>query len=61
MSERDLAEAIHHEITSPESLDATACTGKGLNPEGVALRRYEVRVEGDEILVNVDKGLPIAR
>jgi len=31
-----------------------ACTGKGLNPEGVALRRYEVRVEGDEIQVNLD-------
>ena len=38
-----------------------ACTGKGLDPEGVALRRYQVRVEGDEIQVNVDKGLPIAR
>ncbi len=33
-----------------------ACTGAGLNPEGVALRRYEVRLDADEILVNIDAG-----
>jgi toluene monooxygenase system ferredoxin subunit len=31
-----------------------ACTGAGLNPEGVALRRYEVRVAGAEIQINLD-------
>jgi toluene monooxygenase system ferredoxin subunit len=31
-----------------------ACTGRGLNPAGVTLRRYEVRVADGEILVDVD-------
>jgi toluene monooxygenase system ferredoxin subunit len=31
-----------------------ACTGDGLNPAGVTLRRYPVRLEGDDILVDVD-------
>ena len=30
-----------------------ACTGQGINPSGVALRRYEVRVDGGEILVTI--------
>ena len=33
-----------------------ACTGAGVNPEGVALRRYDVRVDGGVIQVNVDNG-----
>lgn len=31
-----------------------ACTGHGINPSGVALRRYEVQVEAGEILVKID-------
>jgi toluene monooxygenase system ferredoxin subunit len=31
-----------------------ACTGQGINPSGVALRRYEVQVEEGEILVTID-------
>ncbi|HVZ89025.1 MAG TPA: Rieske 2Fe-2S domain-containing protein [Polyangia bacterium] len=31
-----------------------ACTGAGVNPAGVCLRRYEVRIADGEILVDVD-------
>jgi toluene monooxygenase system ferredoxin subunit len=31
-----------------------ACTGQGINPRGVALRRYDVQLEDGEILVNID-------
>jgi len=31
-----------------------AATGQGVNPSGVALRRYEVHVVDGEILVNID-------
>lgn len=31
-----------------------ACTGRGINPSGVALRRYEVHVEEGKILVTID-------
>ena len=31
-----------------------ACTGKGVNPSGVALRRYEVQVVDGEIMVDID-------
>lgn len=31
-----------------------ARTGQGINPGGIALRRYEVQVEGGEILVTID-------
>jgi len=31
-----------------------ACTGQGVNPSGVALRRYAVQVVDGEILVTVD-------
>jgi toluene monooxygenase system ferredoxin subunit len=31
-----------------------ARTGHGINPSGVALRRYEVQVEAGEILVKID-------
>lgn len=31
-----------------------ACTGQGINPSGVVLRRYGVRVEAGEILVDID-------
>ena len=30
------------------------CTGQGLNPTGVALRRYPVRIADGDILVDVD-------
>jgi toluene monooxygenase system ferredoxin subunit len=32
-----------------------ACTGQGVNPSGVALRRFEVRLEAGRILVNLDE------
>lgn len=31
-----------------------ACTGRGINPDGVALRRFDVRIVKGEILVDVD-------
>lgn len=31
-----------------------ACTGRGINPAGVTLRCYEVRVASGEILVDLD-------
>jgi toluene monooxygenase system ferredoxin subunit len=31
-----------------------ACTGRGINPDGVALRRYAVRIAAGEILVDLD-------
>jgi toluene monooxygenase system ferredoxin subunit len=31
-----------------------ACTGRGVNPDRVALHRYEVRISDGEILVDVD-------
>lgn len=31
-----------------------ACTGQGLNPTGVSLRRYPVQIAAGEILVDVD-------
>jgi toluene monooxygenase system ferredoxin subunit len=31
-----------------------ASTGCGINPDGVALRRYEVRIVAGEILVDID-------
>jgi nitrite reductase/ring-hydroxylating ferredoxin subunit len=31
-----------------------ACTGRGINPAGVALRRYDVRLADGEIQVDVD-------
>jgi toluene monooxygenase system ferredoxin subunit len=33
-----------------------ARTGLGLNPEGVALPRYEVTIAGDDILVDLPEG-----
>lgn len=32
------------------------CTGQGINPQGVALRRYDVKVEAGQIMVKVDGG-----
>jgi toluene monooxygenase system ferredoxin subunit len=32
-----------------------ARSGRGVNPEVACLRRYAVRVEGDEIFVNVER------
>ena len=34
-----------------------ACTGRGINPGGVALRRYDVEVVAGEIMVDVDADL----
>jgi toluene monooxygenase system ferredoxin subunit len=31
-----------------------ACTGQGINPCGVALRRYDVQLEAGSIVVNID-------
>jgi toluene monooxygenase system ferredoxin subunit len=31
-----------------------ACTGRGINPAGVALHRYEVQFDAGEILVKLD-------
>ena len=31
-----------------------ACTGRGINPDGVALRRYAVQIVAGQILVDVD-------
>jgi toluene monooxygenase system ferredoxin subunit len=31
-----------------------ACTGEGVNPPGVALRRYDVRLDEGRILVDID-------
>jgi toluene monooxygenase system ferredoxin subunit len=33
-----------------------ARTGQGVNPEGVALPRYEVRIAGDDILIDLPEG-----
>ena len=30
------------------------CTGIGINPQGIELRRYEVRVKAGLVMVNVD-------
>ena len=30
-----------------------ACTGRGINPENVRLRGFAVRLEGDDVLVDV--------
>jgi toluene monooxygenase system ferredoxin subunit len=44
---RQLICALHHWCYD-------ACTGVGLNPTGVALRAYSVRVENGEIWVDLD-------
>lgn len=31
-----------------------ACTGAGINPAGVALRRLPLRIEGDRVAVDMD-------
>jgi toluene monooxygenase system ferredoxin subunit len=31
-----------------------ACTGQGVNPAGISLRRYDVHVEDGDILVTLD-------
>jgi toluene monooxygenase system ferredoxin subunit len=33
-----------------------ACTGHGVNPDNVALRRYPVQIAAGDILVDVDAG-----
>lgn len=32
-----------------------ACSGQGVNPEGISIRRYDVRVEAGHIMVDVDE------
>lgn len=34
-----------------------AATGRGINPDGVALRRYDVRIVADQIEVDVERDL----
>ena len=41
-------------VCAAHSWEYDACTGRGLNPDGVALRRYAVRIASGEILVDLD-------
>jgi len=41
-------------ICAAHAWEYDACTGRGLNPAGVALRRYAVRIAAGEILVDLD-------
>ncbi len=40
-------------VCAAHAWEYDACTGRGINPDTVALRRYEVRIEAGEILVDV--------
>ena len=41
-------------VCAAHAWEYDACTGDGLNPTGVALRRYPVRLSDGDILVDVD-------
>ena len=41
-------------VCAAHAWEYDACTGRGLNPAGVALRRYPVRIAAGEIEVDVD-------
>jgi toluene monooxygenase system ferredoxin subunit len=41
-------------VCAAHAWEYDACTGRGLNPDGVALRRYPVRIAAGEILVDLD-------
>jgi toluene monooxygenase system ferredoxin subunit len=41
-------------VCAAHAWEYDACTGRGLNPDGVALRRYAVRIEEGEIQVDLD-------
>lgn len=40
-------------VCAAHAWEYDACTGRGLNPDGVALRRYDVEVVAGEILVDL--------
>lgn len=41
-------------VCAAHAWEYDACTGRGLNPDGVVLRRYAVRIAGGEITVDLD-------
>jgi toluene monooxygenase system ferredoxin subunit len=41
-------------VCAAHAWEYDACTGRGINPDGVELRRYEVRISAGEILVELD-------
>jgi toluene monooxygenase system ferredoxin subunit len=41
-------------VCAAHAWEYDACTGRGINPDGVALRRYAVRIAAGQILVDVD-------
>jgi toluene monooxygenase system ferredoxin subunit len=41
-------------ICTAHAWEYDACTGRGINPDNMALRRYAVRIAAGEILVDVD-------
>ena len=41
-------------VCAAHAWEYDACTGRGLNPDGVALRRYAVRIAAGEIQVDLD-------
>ncbi len=41
-------------ICAAHQWEYDACTGRGINPAGVTLRSYDVRIVGGEILVDLD-------
>ena len=41
-------------VCAAHAWEYDACSGRGINPDGVALRRYPVRIAGGEILVDLD-------
>jgi toluene monooxygenase system ferredoxin subunit len=43
-----------HILCRAHSWEYDACTGQGVNPCGVELRRYDVRCDAGAILVNID-------
>ncbi len=36
-----------------------ACTGKGINPSDCALAQYPIRIEGDDVFVEVEGVVPL--
>ena len=41
-------------VCAAHAWEYDACTGRGLNPDGVALRRHAVRIAAGEIWVDLD-------